>query len=178
MKFEIYERLNTGSISLNAQELRNSIYRGSFNKLLHELTKVEQFRGIIGTKTPRKRMVDEEAILRFFAMRAKIANYRTPLKKFLNEYMAATRNSSEEQIAEFRSIFEQTIARVQRTLGGSAFRMLTPNGQPSETAVNRALLESQLIAFSWLDQNSQPNADAVRRTVGALFNQPVFVDAI
>jgi len=25
MKFEIYERLNTGSISLNAQELRNSI---------------------------------------------------------------------------------------------------------------------------------------------------------
>ena len=27
MKFEIYERLNTGSIMLNAQELRNSIYR-------------------------------------------------------------------------------------------------------------------------------------------------------
>ena len=44
MKFEIYERLNTGSISLNAQELR------------------------------------------FFAMRHGIATYRTPLKKFLNNY--------------------------------------------------------------------------------------------
>jgi hypothetical protein len=33
-------------------------------------------------------MVDEEAILRFFAMRANIGTYHTPLKKFLNEYMS------------------------------------------------------------------------------------------
>jgi hypothetical protein len=86
MKFEIYERLNTGSISLNAQELHNSIYRGPFNDLLHELAKLASFRALIGSKQPRRRMVDEEAILRFFAMREKIAVYRTPLKKFLNTF--------------------------------------------------------------------------------------------
>lgn len=93
MKFEIYERLNTGSISLNAQELRNSIYRGPFNDLLHELANFAPFRALIGTKAPRKRMVDEEAILRFFAMREKLEVYKTPLKKFLNEYMGSVRSA-------------------------------------------------------------------------------------
>ena len=104
MKFEIYERLNTGSISLNAQELRNSIYRGSFNKLLHSLANNHSFRSLIGTKSPRKRMVDEEAILRFFAMRAKIGTYRTPLKKFLNDYMSEMRNASDELVQQHRGM--------------------------------------------------------------------------
>jgi hypothetical protein len=104
MKFEIYERLNTGSISLNAQELRNSIYRGSFNALLHRLAEHRTFRSLIGTKSPRKRMVDEEAILRFFAMRAQLGTYRTPLKKFLNEYMGTVRNANEEQIHQFETV--------------------------------------------------------------------------
>ena len=100
MKFEIYERLNTGSISLNAQELRNSIYRGEFNDMLHEPANFPSFRALVGTKQPRRRMVDEEAILRFFAMRDGIGSYRTPLKKFLNDFMGKVRHSSAEQIAE------------------------------------------------------------------------------
>jgi uncharacterized protein with ParB-like and HNH nuclease domain len=44
MKFEIFERLNTGAIVLNAQELRNFIYRGTFNNMLHELANDAVFR--------------------------------------------------------------------------------------------------------------------------------------
>src|SRR5271166_2986285 len=78
MKFEIFERLNSGSMSLNPQELRNSIYRGSFNRLLRELVKDPVFRTIIGTKHPRPRMLDEELLLRFFALAKNYANYRPP----------------------------------------------------------------------------------------------------
>ena len=67
MKFEIFERLNTGAILLNSQELRNSlIYRGNFNELLHELARLASFRSLLGTRLPRRRMIDEELILRFF----------------------------------------------------------------------------------------------------------------
>jgi uncharacterized protein with ParB-like and HNH nuclease domain len=38
LKFEIFERLNTGSVSLNDQELRNCIYRGPYNELLRKLS--------------------------------------------------------------------------------------------------------------------------------------------
>src|ERR1035437_5284717 len=150
MKFEIYERLNTGSISLNAQELRNSIYRGPFNDLLHELANIPTFRTLMGTKTPRKRMVDEEAILRFFAMREKLGTYRTPLKKFLNEFMSGARSADGQQIGAYRNTFAQTIDNVTALLRQSSFRVLGPNGQPCETAVNRALPDAQLLACSWL----------------------------
>ncbi len=39
VKFEIFERLNTGSVSLSDQELRNCIFRGSYNQLMNELAK-------------------------------------------------------------------------------------------------------------------------------------------
>jgi len=52
MKFGTFERLNTGAVVLNAQEIRNSLYRGKFNALLRSLVKGDDFRGLIGTKTP------------------------------------------------------------------------------------------------------------------------------
>jgi hypothetical protein len=178
MKFEIYERLNTGSISLNAQELRNSIYRGSFNLLLHDLAKLNDFRQLIGTKLPRKRMVDEEAILRFFAMRAGLSTYRTPLKKFLNEYMSAARNKSADQIVQHRQVFEQAVHRAHTLLGPAAFRVLNVDGAPTESAVNRALLEAQLLACSWLIPQSNPDPQRVKREIGQLFRSEQFTDAV
>ena len=68
MKFEIFERLNTGAIVLNAGNCKFSIYRRSFNNMLHELANDTGFRQLVGTKAPRRRMVDEEIILRFLAM--------------------------------------------------------------------------------------------------------------
>src|SRR3989338_9333002 len=43
IKFEIFERLNRGSVRLNDQELRNCIYRGNFNDLMKELVKNKDF---------------------------------------------------------------------------------------------------------------------------------------
>jgi hypothetical protein len=178
MKFEIYERLNTGSISLNAQELRNSIYRGPFNDLLHELATFPPFRALTGSKLPRKRMVDEESILRFFAMRERLSVYRTPLKKFLNTFMSEKRNAAPQQIDEYRTIFFRTIDTATALLGNSAFRMLGPDGQPAESAINRALLETQLLASSWTVNPPLPNPADIRTRLALLFGDPQFVDAV
>lgn len=176
MKFEIYERLNTGSIMLNAQELRNSIYRGPFNDLLHELVTDTTFRSLIGTKTPRRRMVDEELLLRFFAMRSRLDIYRTPLKRFLNVFMEASRDSEVAEIQDFRSAFESTVESVQAGLGNVAFRVLQGDGTTAENAVNRALFEAQMLAFSWVE--SAPDSDAVISEVSSLFANEAFQDSI
>jgi hypothetical protein len=44
VKFEIFERLNSGSVTLNAQELRNCVYRGNFNDVLRQLAELDDFR--------------------------------------------------------------------------------------------------------------------------------------
>ena len=50
VKFEIFERLNTGAVQLNAQELRNCIYRGKYNDLLKELSEDKDFQFLLGLK--------------------------------------------------------------------------------------------------------------------------------
>jgi uncharacterized protein with ParB-like and HNH nuclease domain len=85
LKFEIFERLNTGSIQLNDQELRNCIYRGNFNVLLKDLSADPDFRFLLGLNKPDKRMKDIELLLRFSAFyHATYLNYKPPMKEFLN----------------------------------------------------------------------------------------------
>lgn len=179
MRFEIFERLNTGAISLNAQELRNSIYRGSFNDLLHELATSTAFRTLIGTKTPRKRMVDEELILRFFALRDQLEKYRTPLKRFLNNYMGGLKNTTTEDLSSFRKDFEKTVANVSALISRSAFHITDSKGEPLEKTVNRALFDAQMLACSWVVGDvHKVDAKRVQRELSTLFSDESFLDSI
>ena len=82
LKFEIFERLNTGAVSLNDQELRNCIYRGPYNELLKELSRERDFMYLLNLNTQEKRMRDVELVLRFAAFyHATYLNYKPPMKK-------------------------------------------------------------------------------------------------
>ena len=179
MKFEIFERLNTGAISLNAQELRNSIYRGPFNDLLHNLVKEPAFRNLMLTKTPRKRMVDEELVLRFFALRELLDVYRTPLKRFLNTFMSDRREIGIDDVSQLESTFARTIECIERVFGTTAFRNLNSHGGVSDGVVNRALFDCQMLAASWVVQ--PPTVEGglkIRLRVAALFTDETFLDSI
>lgn len=179
MKFEIFERLNTGSISLNSQELRNSIYRGELNRLLRRLAKNVTFRRIVGGKDPRKRMVDEEMILRFFALRSALGTYRPPLKRVLNTYMSEGKDCSEEQAAELGNVFEDTVQRVEALVGNSAFRLMNADGRPLESSVNRALFDAQMLTASWTFGESSPKLhSAILSELAKLNSSTEFLDAI
>jgi hypothetical protein len=178
MKFEIFERLNTGAISLNAQELRNSIYRGSFNSLLHDLTHLPNLRTLIGTKTPRRRMVDEELIMRFFALRAGLDKYRTPLKRFLNNFMDSCRTITQQDLNSLKDQFVETTNKVATLIGSAAFRVLDTKGEPVESSVNRALFDAQMLACSFAGDVSKVQTSKVRKEIAALFGQEAFLDAI
>lgn len=179
MKFEIFERLNTGAISLNAQELRNSIYRGPFNSLLHQLARSERLRSLIGTKSPRHRMVDEELILRFFALRAELDKYRTPLKRFLNDYMEKAKKFGPNELENYQTIFDETTRTVAHLIGESAFRVTDRRGQTIEPAVNRALFDSQMLACSWVTSKlAQADVKRVKAELASLFADAGFLDSI
>lgn len=179
MKFEIFERLNTGAISLNAQELRNSIYRGSLNELLHQLVKDPVLRRLLGTKTPRRRMVDEELLLRFFALRSSLGTYRTPLKRFLNGFMLSMKDAPEDDLNQLAHVFTRSVQCVEDVFGPAAFRNLDPAGNPSESTVNRALFDAQLLAASWISTHpTAVQAKAARLAIAKLFSDEGFLDSI
>ena len=187
MKFEVFERLNTGGIALNAQELRNSLYRGTFNTRLKELVNDEPFRRCIGTKTPRRRMVDEELILRWFAMRDSLVNYRPPLKRFLNEYMNLHKDENQAWLNSRDVQFRETMQRINRILGEQAFRLIDAEGNPLEDengkllprGVNRALFDAQAIAFSWVStREGEEDRMLILRSIAEIFERGEFQDAV
>ncbi|MFQ5741574.1 MAG: DUF262 domain-containing protein [Acidobacteriota bacterium] len=65
MKFEVFERLNTGGIALNAQELRNSLFRGSLNQMIRRLVRRMRvlprcYRGLEAAKEDGRRGINPQ----------------------------------------------------------------------------------------------------------------------
>ena len=95
LKFEVFERLNTGSSSLTEQEVRNSIYHGNFNDLIKEFAHNAKFLEMIALPDQHKRnMKAEELVLRFFAYRdlGETTHYPGNYTEYLNNYMEQNRS--------------------------------------------------------------------------------------
>ena len=75
LRYEVFERLNRGSMVLNEQELRNCVYRGPFNDLLAELEDDWSWRKVKGGDAPEPRFKEREIILRFFAFADRLQHY-------------------------------------------------------------------------------------------------------
>lgn len=179
MKYEIFERLNRGSVALNEQELRNSLYRGSFNQFLRRIVLDSAFREAIGTPKPRRRMVDEELVLRFAALDNRLAVYRPPLVHFLSDFMREQQNAGDGQVAKVENRFIQTIEKVFRLFGSAAFRVTDAEGVPLEPTVNRALYDAQMLTLASADLGEvvQQRTTALRR-LAKLYEDTEFDDSI
>lgn len=118
VKYDIFERLNTGSVKLEPQELRNAIARGPFNDEIKELAKDQNFRRCIRVdlKDPDnsakvKKMEDVELVLRFFALRGTgytelKKGFRYHLTSKLNEFNNLEKARIEKNAIEFRSYMQ------------------------------------------------------------------------
>lgn len=146
LKFDIFERLNTGSVSLNAQELRNCIYRGPFNDLVKQLVKHSTWLKALGAKNPHKRMLDREMIVRFFALSENLKHYKKPMKTFLGTYMRDANKYDDSKITKLRDLFTRTIEDVYFVLGTKSFRRYS-NGR-WEYVANKALFDVIMVSFA------------------------------
>lgn len=121
--FQVFERLNTGGVVLQGQEIRNCIYEGKFNDLLRELNEQPNWRSIFGKQSFDRRMRDVELILRFFALLHNAAHYKKPMKKFLNDFMKANQNPSQTVIKRYREEFTSAADLAIKYLGQAPFNL-------------------------------------------------------
>lgn len=69
VRFDLFERLNTGGVSLTAQEIRNCVFRGPYNDDLKTLATNEDFNRVVTLKSgDQKNGTREEFVLRFFCI--------------------------------------------------------------------------------------------------------------
>ena len=187
LKFEIFERLNTGAVSLNDQELRNCIYRGTYNKLLKELSKDTDFMYLLGLKTPDKRMKDVGLVLRFAAFyHFTYLNYKPPIRKFLSNDMEEYQFISEGKVIELKYAFKNANAIIKSLLGDHAFKRFykgndkNPNGYWEPKKFNASLYDILMNSFSKEDKNKvYQNLDSIREAlINLMTTDQEFIDAI
>lgn len=166
IKFDVFERLNTGAASLTAQELRNSVYRGSLNDALKTLAKKAYFTPLMGVHG-NKRMDYEEIILRYLAL-VTGESYKPPLRQFLNEYMRSNQTSTLSRAEVDR--FEDVCRTVSEVLGESPFRLAG-----SKTPVNKAFFDAVMVPIAFADRDQvRAKAREVRQFVEGLSDDDDF----
>jgi Protein of unknown function DUF262/HNH endonuclease len=123
LRYEVFERLNRGSMVLNEQELRNCVYRGPFNDLLAELEEDSAWRKVKGGDAPEPRFKEREIILRFFAFADRLQHYAGNLKRFLNEYVGQYAPHQSEALRIHAASFRQTMQNIYSVFGDKSARL-------------------------------------------------------
>lgn len=92
LKYHMFKRLNTGGEILSAQEIRNCTIRLLGAKginFLEECSKNVDFQSVIKRVAADKirTRYDQELVLRFFAIKNDIDNYKYPVTEYLTRYL-------------------------------------------------------------------------------------------
>jgi hypothetical protein len=151
VKYNIFERVNTGGLPLNPQELRQAINPGQAIKILKTLAKLPEFERVTNLSQKKKeRMDDHEFILGFIAFT--LNNYEDyPIHKgrnyFLNQAMEKLNKIDTSLIEELENKFMTAMIAAYNIFGNTAFR------KSQKSPVNKSLFESWSVTLSQL--NSQ-----------------------
>ena len=178
IKFDVFQRLNTNTVPLNAQELRNCVYRGALNSLLQEVVSYGPWLTILGKKKPDKRMRDEELALRFFAFWIHgLKSYRTPQKHWLNDAAKHGSKYSVQKIEELKNLW--------RTSVDSSLRWFAPNEcfrrlpLQRARAINRALFDLVMLSAARVGpEGARRVRQGFRRNYLAILQDAEFSDLI
>lgn len=152
IKYEVFQRLNTGGVKLNAQEIRNSAFPGKLNDKIIELSESKEFHKMLGIKTKTKSRVyqemrDVELVLRFLALKDTWSDYSGGLKKTLDTYMDDNKNMIEKEVNKLANQFEDTIEKVNTVFGqDGSFRRWLPENNKWKQQVSAPIYDAQIFA--------------------------------
>lgn len=127
IRYELFNRLNTGSSPLSEQEVRNCIFRAykvNFNQVLRDLAELKAFKDIIApTDTKKEQMFLEELVLRYFAFKhlGDDDEIRTTVPRFLTEYMKTISEGNlsfdiDKEKEQFAELFEMLLEKYGKGL--------------------------------------------------------------
>ncbi|MEE9296900.1 MAG: DUF262 domain-containing protein, partial [Phycisphaerae bacterium] len=89
-RFDIFERINTGSLLLVASELRRGAFPGPFYDLVRKCAEEPKFVSLCPVnRRRRQRGEHEELVLRYFAYAQRYRQFQHDVTRFLNDYLVS-----------------------------------------------------------------------------------------
>lgn len=139
-RFDMFERINTGSKIANMAEVRRGALAGPFMNLVIELSKLPEFVAL--APVPKKALDErerEELVARFFAYSDGLDGYKDRPSEFIFNYvkkMNAAVANDPAVVDQHRARFQDTVSYIQRAFP-YGFRR-----NPKGTATPRARFEA------------------------------------
>ena len=122
----VFLRLNTGSLQLSTQELRQALHPGPFSDFVDEYSSNSaSIKKALGLAAPDFRMRDVEILIRFFAFAESIHKYKGNLKDFLDSTAKHYNDNWNHREAEIKDLAQKCDDSIERTIaifGHDAFR--------------------------------------------------------
>ena len=165
--YHVFERLNTGGTFLTNQEVRNCVYNGSFNELLHSLNQLGDWRQILGKPKLDRRQKDIELILRFVSLSDPDSKYRKPMKDFMSRYMSSHKHADDALLSDIRERFEGTCRTVISNLGERPFHL--------KRGINSAAMDAVMVTIA---KNADNLKKDLRQAYKNLKNDEDFQESI
>lgn len=162
-KYEVFHRLNSGGEPLNAQEIRNVLFRGPLNDLVVALsgeTALRRQLKIRDNRSPAYRaMVDVEYVLRFLTLHESWRGFSGSLRDSMDGFMARHRDPSLDQLESFRMDFKRSLDGCMAIWQQNSFKR--PDGPGWRDQALAGMYDAQMIAIA--ETPDEQLADAVRR---------------
>lgn len=146
----LFLRLNTGSVKLSPQELRQALYPGPFIDFVNnESEKCPELYQMLDLKRPDFRMRDVEILIRFFSFSLFAKNYSGSMQQFLDTCCDVLNKSWSSKSEDVKNIFSQFVLAIRATIeifGDDAFHKFKT--QKYESKMNRAIMDIMLYYFA------------------------------
>jgi uncharacterized protein with ParB-like and HNH nuclease domain len=103
--YEVFNRLNTGGVNLEPQEIRTSMYHSKFYDMLYKLNSNPKWRRFLRSPEADLHMKDIEILLRGFAMLIDGEEYAPSMVRFLNQFSRKCKAHDDAQNAFLMDLF-------------------------------------------------------------------------
>lgn len=151
LKYEVFERLNTGGEKLNAQEIRNVAFHGPLNDLIYgELCNAPFLRRqlkINNEKSPAyRKMQDAEYIVRYLTLLDTWRTFSGDFARSMDAFMETHQHASQPELADLRASFLSALGWCQRLWGDHAFNR--PEGQGWRDQTLAGMFDAEMVGVA------------------------------
>ena len=194
VKYDIFNRVNTGGSPLTAQEIRHCMSKARSREFLRKLVESDSFdnatsklfwsnnsAGVLIRDS--KRMTDREMVLRFCAFYIEpLEEYAkaSSLDAFLLEFSRwLDHKAKPNDLKKLEIAFQQAMLNCYQVFGKGVFRRWLPNNPSPRGRINRAIFESQALALAdYSPELVLANKEIIQKTLRNLFCDPLYDNAV
>ncbi|MDC9728353.1 MAG: DUF262 domain-containing protein [Methyloprofundus sp.] len=159
VRYSIFNRINTGGLSLNAQEIRqalnqegNGVEKASGVKFLAAVVQEDIFKTVVGISN--KRMAGQELVLRFIAFKIIDDNKYTIMSEFLDLAMEEVDKKTEEELLQLKVQLIDVLKFSEQVLGKEHKFSRSIADPQKNKLVNKSLFDVLMVCLDEIEDKT------------------------